>query len=392
MLLADPEEARRSAGVLSAQACWADAFAAAKLWKITAPFAEAIQSFDAQPPAAEWQDFRRARIEAYAQSVSRAAKGSAALRRLHDSGIPAIAFKGLASMARFYPQPGRRFIGDADLLVAKQNLQSAVESLAGAGFRPLENHRIELLDRMIDHLPAFAGNKAIVLYGPGDSEVDLHWSVGVPGLEPTALIARGETAMLFQHELRIVGVEDGLILTVRHAIRENLTVDMICRDLLDVRQSWEWLAARGRLEAACARMVECKSLVATLAMTGILGSLDRRNEALAKAGARLSELATAADQQAAKRLHELFFQQVKDGPVRKDLLYLAHARPGKQMLTAAWSNWREYRGVMRSIEEATDGSELPLPRRLRLLAGAALRTGPAQFRSIRTLARLKYGE
>ena len=172
----------------------------------------------------------------------------AALRHLEVSGIPAIAFKGLASMARLYPKPGKRTIKDADLLVDRQYLQAALNSLSDLGFRPLENHALERLETFLDHSPGFSGNKAIVLYGPGDFELDLHWAVGVAGLEPAALLGRSETVTLFGTPVRVASFDDALLLTAKHAIRENLTVDAMCRDLLDIRLSWERSASRRNFE------------------------------------------------------------------------------------------------------------------------------------------------
>jgi len=293
-------------------------------------------------------------------------------------------------MARLYPKPGKRTIKDADLLVDRQHLQAALNSLSDLGFRPLENHALERLETFLDHSPGFSGNKAIVLYGPGDFELDLHWAVGVAGLEPAALLGRSETVTLFGTPVRVASFEDALLLTAKHAIRENLTVDAMCRDLLDIRRSWERSDSWRNFEEILANPALRNNLVPLLAITDVLRVLDSDHRAVGEAAERLTGLATRTERKAARRLCELFFYQVKHGPVTKDLLYLAHSRPAKQVIVAAWTNWREYRDLMRSLEEKLDGEEVPLVRRLRLLAGAIIKTQPGQLRSIRALARLKY--
>jgi hypothetical protein len=89
-------------------------------------------------------------------------------------------------------------------------------------------------------------------------------------------------------------------------------------------------------------------------------------------------------------LEKLFFHQADYGPIGKDLLYLSHSIPARQILAGAFSNWREYRHFMRSMEEKLDGGEVPLGRRLWRLTLALKNSGPAHWRGLRTLARLKY--
>ena len=266
------------------------------------------------------------------------------------------------------------------------------------GFNPLESHDIgDVWTRFLANCPGFSGNKAIVLYGKGGFELDLHWSVGIDGMEPAALLRRCESVTLFETAFRIVGPEDGMILTARHAIRENLAVDTMCRDLFDIRLLCDFLASRGILavacdNAACKNAAQESNLVPLLALTGILQSLDGRDGSVKEAGARLAGLATRKARQTAERLSGLFFHQVRNGPVSKDLLYLTHSRPARQILAGAWANWREYRDMMRSMEEKLDGAEVPLLRRAGLLARAINQSSPGHLRSIRALSRLKYGE
>ncbi len=391
ILLADAAVARQAAQALSAAGTWPLAFQSAKTWSVSSQLADAIPAQQCQPPEGEWREFRRASIATFALSASRASKGLAALGHLESGGIPAAAFKGLASMARLYPSPGKRSIKDADILIEKQHLAAALQSLSALGLTALEAHHPERLDRFLDNCPGFSGNKAIVLYAPDGFEVDLHWSVGIPGMEPAALLRRSDSVKLFNTPVRIVSPEDAIVLTARHAIRENLAVDTMCRDLFDIRLSCECLAARGTLETACRNAAQLQSHIPLLALTGILQSLDANATGVKEAAALLSGPARPKERRIAEGLRELFFYQVGKGPVSKDLLYLTHSRPARQILAGAWSNWQDYRGLMRSMEEKLDGEEVPLTRRLRSLFGAIQKTGPRHLLAIRALARMKYG-
>lgn len=388
ILFGDPAAAQEAAEALSANGNWPAVLQMAMGWCVSSQLTDAIGALDCHPPKQEWRDFRRTMILTFAVSSSRAAKGVAALRQLSQAGIPAAAFKGLASAARLYRSAGKRTIKDADLLVNRRDLEAALESLAAIGFVPLEAHKIDRLESFLENSPGFSGNKAIVLYGAEGHEIDLHWSVG-EGLDTAALLARSQEVTLFETAVRIVAPEDRIVLTARHAVRENLTIDMIGRDLFDIRLSYDLMDRQGTLVAAC-NSVTGSSLIGLLAMTGILQALHYGEGGVKKAHAILAARASKKDRRIAAQLNDVFFYQVREGALSKDLLYLTHSRPVLQILAGAWLNWSEYRDLMRSLEEKSQGAEVPIGRRLRMLATNVRKTGLAQFRAIRALARLKF--
>lgn len=389
LLFAPAEAARAAANSLSANDGWSWAFQTSETWSVVPQVAARIQALQVAPPALPWAEFKKKHIAVFARSASRAAKGAAALQQLERSGIPAAAFKGLASMARLYPTPAQRSIKDTDILVEPEHVQSAITSLARLEYAAPEGHDFERWDRFVGHSPGFSGNRAIALTEPGGAEVDLHWSLGMPALTPAVLFDRCETLPLFGFGVRVVGAGDSMILTARHAIRENLTVDAICRDLFDIFHACNFLAASGRLEAELQSVASRASLVPLLALTGILAKLEASTDAAA-ARYILDGLASGAQRHSARDLEALFFHQVRNGALGKDVLYLFHARPVRQILTGLRSNRREYLEFMRSLEEKLEGKELPLGRRLRRLVSDLKNSGPASWRGVRTLGRQKY--
>jgi hypothetical protein len=348
-----------------------------------------LQALQAGPPALPWAEFKKTHIAVFARSASRAAHGAAALQHLERSSIPAVAFKGLASMARLYPTPANRSVKDTDILVEPGRVQEAINSLAQLGYAPPQGHDFERWDRFLEHAPGFSGNRAIALTAPGGLEIDLHWSLGMAKLTPAGLLSRGETLPLLGYRVRVVSAGDSMILTARHGIRENLTVDAICRDLFDILYACRFLAASGSLAAALENIALTASVVPLLALTGILAALEASVD-VAEARRMLATLASGSQRQSAERLQILFFHQVRNGPLGKDVLYLFHMRPVRQILAGLWRNGREYRGFMRSLEEKLEGGEVPLRLRLRRLAADLKSSGPAGWRGVRTLGRHKY--
>jgi Uncharacterised nucleotidyltransferase len=390
ILLANEEVATESARQVTLGNEWPAVFKLAATWSVATQLGQRVTQLGLQPPTAEWREFKQVVIANYAHSATRAAKGIAAIHCLEECGVAAIAFKGLASMARLYVPPANRTIKDADLLVQQSSLSAAVACLGKAGFAPMEGHDLLALSRFLDDSPGFSGNKAIVLYGPEDFEIDLHWSVGLPGLSPDALLLRSDRVMLFGRMVPIVGMGDGMILTARHAIRENLAIDAMCRDLFDIRQSCSLMASREQLVSTLEAAATASSMVPLLALLEILADIEGTNGDVTAARGVLAGLANPDQLKAASQLRSLFFRQVTGGPMVKDLLYLFHLRPARQIFAGASQSWREYREFMRTLERKLEGEEVPLGRRLWQLFFAVRKIGPAHLRSIRTLARLKY--
>jgi hypothetical protein len=370
------------------ESLWPEIFRLAELWSVVPQLSERIQTLRLAPPPDLWQPFKRLHIATYARTASRAARGLAALQQLQDAHIPAIAFKGLASMARLYDPPASRTIKDADILIAPSTLHSALSALSAIGYLPEDGLDPARLENFLDHSPGFSGNKAIVLSDSTGFELDLHWSIGLR--EPTfpALLNRSEASHLFNAPLRIVGLADSLLLTSRHAIRENLSIDTMCRDLLDILSACHLIAANPTLTPPFDASANI-TIIAGLAK--ILMRLNPADVAANRMLIHFHERSSPKRERDAQNLCDLFFDQLTLGPISKDLTYLSHTRPLRQIAAGALANWREYRGFMRSMEEKLDGQQRPLGRRFLDLTDSWKKTGHGSLRRLRTLARHKYG-
>ncbi len=348
-----------------------------------------IRSRGWEQSVAGWPEFKRVYMATHTRSALRMAGGVSALRCLEQTGIPALAFKGLAGMASLYPAPADRTIGDADVLIEPEHVAAALACLAEIGFHPAPGQEFEKVEPFLDKSPGFAGNKALSLYGPRQAEVDLHWSVGFEDVPPKVMLARCETAELFGSQIRVPTAGDAIALTARHTVRENFTIDKVCRDLIDIGRWCGKLALSRELNGVLVTIQASGHGAAFLAMAQILAQYDGNSSAVGVAR-QFQAMAAGGERRAAEEVMRVFFDQVENGPLSKDILYLAHTKPLRQIFSGLWANWSEYRGVMRSLEERLEGHEVPLRRRTRLLAGALRSVSPRQFRSIRALAHLKY--
>ena len=199
-------------------------------------------------PATETATLRREFLRLYTQSASRASKAIPAIHGLQQASIPVVAFKGLASMALLYGDPKYRPIQDADLLISYENLPKAVACLKQHGFVKQGSETLAEYVQFVTNAPGFAGNKAVALHGEGESEIDLHWELTGSGLRTEDILKRSTTATLMGAAIPVVDAMDGALLTIHHAIRENLAIESVWRDLLDVRLWCGHLAKSGRIE------------------------------------------------------------------------------------------------------------------------------------------------
>ncbi len=372
---------------LSEAASWTEVIALAQVWNVTPQLSARIQSLQIKLPAADTRTLRREFLRVSVQSATRAAKAILALRELQQAGIPVVAFKGLAAMAVLYGDPKHRIIGDADILIQRRDLMSALACLERRGFARRGSETLEQYLQFVDHAPRFAGNKAITLFADDETEIDLHWELAGSGLGVKEILKRAGAANLMDSTIPVVDSRDGFLLTVHHAIREDLGIESVCRDLLDVRLWCHHLRETQQLESAVKRAAQSGCLVPALAITSVLSSYDDTTAA-AQTAELLRGSASPAERRSAARLTELFHYQMGNGRLGKDVLYLVHSRPWRQMLKGLGTDWSGYRQSMQTIEQQTD-EEQPLFQRAVLLAKSI--PGPRGLKLARELARVKYG-
>jgi hypothetical protein len=385
-LLAGNARATAAADSLSESKSWKQAIMLAQAWKVVPPLCARIQSLRPVLPIEDTGTLRREFLRAYAQSAQRAAKTVAAILQLEQAGVPIVAFKGIASMAVLYDGPKHRTIGDGDLLLAKENLPGALACLEAQGFARRGEETLTEYLNFVQNAPRFAGNQALALYADDGCEIDLHWEIRGSGLSVDETLQRSVPATLLGSTIPVVSSADGFLLTVHHAIREDFGIESVCRDLLDARLWCSRLEQTGELEAGMRAAAKSGSQVAALAVTSLLSSYDETTP-VALAAEWLRRLATPGQRRSAALLAELFHYQMGNGRLEKDVFYLVHSRPWRQIAEGLGTDWSGYRRSMQTLEGQL-GEQQPLRKRFAQLAGSI--PGPRTLRLARELARVKY--
>jgi len=77
---------------------------------------------------------RRRRLALWRQSRERLAQAAALTEALRSAEIDPVFLKGTALVARYYPDPGLRGVGDVDFMVPRARVTDAVDALARAGW------------------------------------------------------------------------------------------------------------------------------------------------------------------------------------------------------------------------------------------------------------------
>jgi hypothetical protein len=102
----------------------------------------------------------------------------------------------------------------------------------------------------------------------------------------------------------------------------------------------------------------------------------------------LSELANPAERRSAASLAELFHYQLRHGRLGRDVFYLVHSRPWRQIFKGLATDWSGYWRSMQTMEVKM-GENRPLHERAARLAKSI--PGLRGLRLARELARIKFG-
>jgi hypothetical protein len=286
----------------------------------------------------------------------------------------------LASIARLYRDATCRTLADVDLLVAEPDLHRAVSILEANGYLRHIDTDLEKYAAFVSSSPNFAGSKSITLRGEAVGDIDLHWAVA-RGLDTAGILDRAERVPLRSLKIPVVSLEDGVILTAWHAARQNLNIASACRDLIDLKMALTLVAQRSGWE----RLEELASAAGMRPLLAAIATILQSYDAEFPAGSmRGPEDRTSAD------LVELFQDQLREGEISKDLLYLTHWSPCWQILSGLAKNPRRYRRFMQVFETEVDGEAMPFGRRLLSLTGSIWKLRGRRLRSLRALARVKY--
>ena len=366
---------------------WREVIQLANAWKVIPRLFDRVRALRIELTTADTGALRLEFLNAYRHSAFRAARAIRAIQALEQAGIPVVAFKGLASIAVLYGDSKHRTIQDADILILKKDLPNTLACLGEQGFERQGPETLAQYLRFVENAPGFAGNQAVTVSDEQKCEIDIHWELAGSGMRPEEILGRAARCELMGSTIPVVDAKDGFLLTVHHAIRENFAIESVCRDLLDARLWLRHLGETGRLEEGLRWAAQSRGKVAALTMATILGGYNDTAE-VAHAATLLSELSTPAERRSATSLAELFHYQLSHGRVGKDVFYLVHSHPWRQILRGLAADWSGYRRSMRTMEEKL-GENRPLHERAARLAKSI--PGLRELRLARELACIKFG-
>src|SRR5262249_4637107 len=156
---------------------WRIAIEAAQEWKVLPCLLSRIQSLEVELTQADNATLKHGFLRDSVSSSARASGAIVAIRLLEEAGIRVAAIKGIAAIAVLYGDPKYRTIQDADLLIQREDLFSAVALLERNGFSRKSAASLEEYAKFVQDAPGFAGNEAVSLLYGKVCEIDLHWEL-----------------------------------------------------------------------------------------------------------------------------------------------------------------------------------------------------------------------
>jgi hypothetical protein len=136
---------------------------------------------------------------------------------LDTAGIATLAFKGPSLAIRAYGDPGGRQFEDLDLLVARAQVEQAIELLRASGYTMLGGERRGDLEQIRD------GAVTLLCSNPQLASVDLHWRIA-PAYFPWSpttewLLERSSTVQVLAHSIKVPGVQDLILALCVHGTK-----------------------------------------------------------------------------------------------------------------------------------------------------------------------------
>ncbi len=390
LILGDSETALSAAEAIERRGKWGEVVRLVFEWKALPELNRQLTTFDIAISGETRGEFRKLSRESFLRSSMVVARGIDAIDAIAREGVNVAAFKGLAIVA-VAPERGGRTLQDVDVIVDRGDVMKSVSALETCGYRRTFPGSLDDYFRFVKRSPGFSGNEALLLAATDGGEVDVHWRVGPRGaamFEPKSLLGRARRVDMKGKSVAVVGMIDGALLTVHHALRNNFVPDDMIRDLLDL-ESWLTLMENDSELTSFARAAcDCRIQAPTLAMIAILHGL-RPGVVLERARSALLEDTASSIVEAASKIEELFFLQLREGPLNPDMVDLLRGGALKSIAEGALGGWSRYRSQMEATETRKYGSALPLGRRLNLLCKAVMQARRRHWLLLRTLARSK---
>ena len=162
---------------------------------------------------------------------------STILSEFSRQSIAAIVLKGAYLAPKIYPPSAPRAVGDIDVLVQPEQLDSAAQVLTALGYRSKQPFDMRWRDEAHKHLPRFFKEKSV-------AAVEIHWRLfktSAAAVDPSTLWSRALPVTFGEHRAFALSPEDMLLHICCHAVYDHyLSLDI--RFLVDIAQIAEHFA------------------------------------------------------------------------------------------------------------------------------------------------------
>ena len=135
---------------------------------------------DTRVPASVLQELREIYLQSAIRNMHLYRELTPVLTALRDADIPVIVLKGARLAEIVYDNIALRPMGDVDLLVPKNHLQRAADTLTALGYEPLKPYSIDVDVAVLHHLTPFIK--------PNGIKIEIHWTITRPNQHYTIAV------------------------------------------------------------------------------------------------------------------------------------------------------------------------------------------------------------
>ena len=182
---------------------------------------------DGMPPAMA-NDLRRLYLHSTAASLRKLAEAERAVRHLRDGDIASVPFKGPLLSLMAYGDAGLRVSTDLDLLLAREDVERAMDLLAGLGYQTAQ-----AADRSQWAAILRYQNEWPLVRSAPPAQLDLHWAVAprqiACGLDVRQILARSPRVEVAGYMLPSLDTADLILMLCIHGAKHDWdALELIC--------------------------------------------------------------------------------------------------------------------------------------------------------------------
>lgn len=244
LLYGSPDRVRQAAAAIGGDGSWAETIRLAEAWRVLPRLTTVVREHRLELTSSSTAALRSATTRHAMKSGYVARRAGELAQALEEKGIEAVAFKGVATLARLHRSPAERMLSDIDLMVHEPDLERALKAIQGVGFALWIDGSLDD-QRQFSERRVRKENYSVNLIDAEGLEVDLHyrlrgWAGQILG---DGLWLRAGRVPLMGRPIAAVSPVDAILLITHHALRNQLCPYPTLRDLGDLAGYWQGCGA-----------------------------------------------------------------------------------------------------------------------------------------------------